>query len=775
MLPPDGHANTTSAVTDVTSDSKFPSDIAEKNKAHFESLKDRAIEITDKQGVWLPKGFFSGPSNNDIFFHQMKLVFGEPVSHVLRLLNGTSDSNASTKTVTLGTLYAKIMNSIGIIIIIVTLVGSSLLFMFKRSMDISYLTVDKEESLPFLMARGSIGSLITFPIPALGGMSLLQGITIFIILIGLGAATATIKISVPYTLSPGMAYQPQPKVARFVDYILEAKTCSIAMGLMDGVSPDAYKGMDNVKIDDKGKYRITPNQEFKIYKHVAYFGANGNGDCGQLTLFNYQTPNSLDSLEDILLLTSHQVGAEKAGEYLNKIWKEPLIHNIAKKLTTNNLNNMEELAKKYAVYRERMQDEMIGDLSNELKDRLNQSSSPLNGSSLSSVYAEAVADVGFMGLGGFYTMLSVRQMEITMILSDIYGDREQPHWRPNTTDSIFAGVVKWFKSFGHSYDNLEIPQKNILMFYNSAQKYSLNNDIQNIMNSSMDKFTTTQLAQSMGQNIIEIIRSDSNGVYFPNPLVEMRTIGNVIINTAFTYAAVSVASSITPAGTVMKEGLNQIGGAAIDFEALAEKGGAMSAALILSLLGIGVFYSYIVPNIPYIMWSVAVFSFFSYAMGSIISSGWWGGAMALNDPQNERTFGGRFQEGANIILTLLIRPTLMTMCFFLAMILNIALGYYLHWTLEAASVSASYGGFNFLAILGTLFVNAIVMTAGIIKNHSLIWELPDQFQRMLSFRNAIEDNSHDSAMSTSQQMSGTLAGNVSTVTQSMLKNPVKGV
>ncbi|MFA0648370.1 hypothetical protein AB4620_22635, partial [Vibrio cyclitrophicus] len=81
LLPPDGHANTTSAVTDVTSDSKFPSDIAEKNKAHFESLKDRAIEITDKQGVWLPKGFFSGPSNNDIFFHQMKLVFGEPVSH----------------------------------------------------------------------------------------------------------------------------------------------------------------------------------------------------------------------------------------------------------------------------------------------------------------------------------------------------------------------------------------------------------------------------------------------------------------------------------------------------------------------------------------------------------------------------------------------------------------------------------------------------------------------------------------------------------------------
>ncbi|MBF4308095.1 hypothetical protein EAY09_27255, partial [Vibrio anguillarum] len=97
------------------------------------------------------------------------------------------------------------------------------------------------------------------------------------------------------------------------------------------------------------------------------------------------------------------------------------------------------------------------------------------------------------------------------------------------------------------------------------------------------------------------------------------------------------------------------------------------------------------------------------------------------------------------------------------MMLNVALGYYLQWTLEAASVSASYGGFNIWAFMGVLIVNGIIMTAGVIKNHSLIWELPDQFQRMLGFRSAIDDKSHAQAQQTAQTMSASIGGNLKSV------------
>ena len=48
--------------------------------------------------------------------------------------------------------------------------------------------------------------------------------------------------------------------------------------------------------------------------------------------------------------------------------------------------------------------------------------------------------------------------------------------------------------------------------------------MQSVMNSAMAKLTNSNVAQSLGQEIIEIVREDSNGVSFPNPIIEMRTI-----------------------------------------------------------------------------------------------------------------------------------------------------------------------------------------------------------------------------------------------------------
>lgn len=775
--------NPTSPVTGVLDGVADQSDITDRTKDLIEKIRDKGIDVADKSGLWLPEGFFDGPDNDDIFLSQLILVFGHPVNNIWRLISSNAaDATSDTATVTLATLYAKIMNSIGTIIIMVTMLGSTGAFFAKRAMDVSYLTVQKEEVLPFVMARGSIASLITFPIPALGGMSLLQGMTIFVILMGIGASTSLIRLSIPYTLSPGMAFVPQPHIARFVDYILEAKTCTIGMGELNGNSPAEFRSFNSIGFVDQSK-DVTlgsgnnPYQNKRIEKVVAYFGVNGTGDCGQLTLNEYyKSYYGSTNLDSLIRLAAHQTAAESSRKFLKEIWENDLINDIAIKLNAASLENLEGDAERYAIYREQMQDKVIGEITVLMRNKLNSDLDPsVTNSNISSEYANAIASVGFMGLGSFHTMITYRQMEVTQILSDIYADKEGANWSPVTTDSVFSSAWRSFLSFisdEPQLGDLENAKANMSLFYNSTSKYALNNDMQSVMNSAMAKLTNSNVAQSLGQEIIEIVREDSNGVSFPNPIIEMRTIGNSILNTATFVAGAALIAEALPAGKVVDALPDQLVNA-VDITSMGEKGGAMATAVILSLLGIGGFYSFIVPNIPYIMWSIACFSYLSYAVGSVISAGWWGGSMVLSNPGNERSFSGRFQEGANIILTLSLRPTLMTMSFFIAMILNIALGYYLHWTLEAAAVSASFGGFNILALIGVLFINAIIMTAGLIKNHSLVWELPDQFQRMLSFKSAIDDKSHDSAVSTAQQMSGSLTQNVSSVANVMLKKAEK--
>ncbi len=766
-------------VTEVMEGVKDPESVTRRTEQYLKSIQDKAIDVSDKSGLWFPEGFFSGPHNHDIFLAQMRLLFGQPVVHVYNLVSSNSPSSQpSTNTVTLGTLYGKLMNSLGMLIILFVIAFSSIVFLAKRSMDISYLTTDKEEVFPFIFARGGIGTLTSFPIPMLGGMSVLQGATLTVIILGIGACSAVIRMSVPYTLTPGMTYQPQPHIARMVDFVLEAKTCSIAMGAINGQSSSEYKSAGAYTIINTSRSANLHSQS-SIFapsitrKQTAYFGANGNGDCGSLTLHNYNIQNDLapKSLDSIIRQLAFEVAAELSAKHLQEIWENDLIHTIATNLNKSTLPDMASLSEQYARYREHAQDKIIGEISQTMKARLSTPLDPADvDSDILSQYANSIAEVGFMGLGSFYTMLTYRQLEVTQILSDIYASKEDAMWIPNDTDSLLTELWRSVKDFftGETAQNVANAKQNLLLFYNSAEKRSLNNDLNLVMEKSINKLTNTQFAQSIGQEIIEIAREDSNGVSFPNPIIEMRTIGNTIVNTAIIMAGASVVMDNIPGAGAVKD---QVINIASNFGDLGEKSGALFAATVLSLLTIGGFYAYIVPNIPYIMWSIAAFSYLSHAGATVMSAGWWGGAMALSDPNNPRTYSGRFQEGANILLTLAIKPTLMAISFFFAMTLNIALGYYLHWTLEAAAVSASYGGFNLFAIIGMLVVNAIVMTAGLLKNHSLIWELPDMFQRMLSFRNAIEDKSHDNAQSTAQQMSQTLGQNLQTVARSGLAKP----
>lgn len=748
-----------------------PDSVTKKTELYIKAIQDSAIEIADKKGVWLPDGFFDGPHKDDIFLAQLRMMFGQPVTHIYNIItNAQSQEDVTTTHITLATLYAKLMNSIGVIIIFCIVFFSSIGFLAKRSMDISYLTVQKEEVLPFIMARGGLGVLTSYPIPMLGGMSLLQGITLTFIILGVGAATSIIRYSIPYILSPGMMFTPQPHVAQFVDFVLEAKTCSIAMGKVAGDNAEKYKTSSAYTIQSDMKTTDTVSLGGTYIRKVARFGANGNGDCGEVIIADYFNASfESKDLSSLSRQITNETMATYSELYLKEIWEEPLIHNIAVEL--NEEPKESSFGKAYADYRMRMQDQMIGNIVIEMRSKFSTSLTPGDSSNtISERFTDQIANLGFMALGSFYTMLSYQQMEVNEILSNAFYELAEPKWLPTNTESTFRSIWRSFTSldwFKNQPEQISLAKNNLQMFIKSSSKYLLDKDPKNVMDKAMAQYTSSNIGQRLGQIIVQVARSDSNGVYFPNPIIEMRNVGDAIIDTATLIAGVGAVATFAPTGKVA----GAVGSITKKMGNIGEKSGVLITTITLALLTVGVFYSFIIPNLPYIMWSIAVFSYLSYAISSVIAAGWWGGAMAMSNPQNERSFSGRFHEGGSILLTLVLKPSLMTISFFIAMMLNVALGYYLQWTLEAASVSASYGGFNIWAFMGVLIVNGIIMTAGVIKNHSLIWELPDQFQRMLGFRSAIDDKSHDQAQQTAQTMSASIGGNLKSVAMTGLKKP----
>lgn len=746
-------------------------EITFQNQAKYiEAIQDKTYSIADKKGIWLPSGFLDGPSDNDMFFAMLRLVFGQPIDHIHNVIKGEADPNATTKTITLTVLYAKLMNSIGVLIIGVIALTSTVGFFAKRSMDISYLTNQKEEVFPFIFMRSGFGTLVSYPIPALGGMSALQGITMAVLLMGLGAASRVIKISTPYMLSPNAVMQPQPQVAKFVDFILEAKTCTMAFAKIEGKDLSQYKsaevGYKIVPLYENPSTSDYQSELTSISTKTAYFGLDGNGDCGSMVVEKSSSAPVKNKIEELMGKLVQETAQQSVNKALVELWQNDTINQIALMLNQGQEKEIVEqgLHKVYAQLRITYQDQIIGEMTESIRAKFDSS---INGETIYSKYADSIADIGVMGLGAIHTMLTYQQMIATEQLSDSFAEKYAPSWDVSTLQS--GGFLQWAKDLWQSWTGdtyIEEVKRMLGLFFNTAMKESADKSPKNSIDAVTDMFVgsaTSTWSQSMGQSIIDIFREDSYGVSFPNPIIEMRTVGNTIVNSVTAVVVGGAVATMSPLGRTMKALLDK-GGEVAAGGAAEKVGGALTVALV-TMFSIGFFYAHIIPNIPYIMWSLAMFSYLSYAMIAIIGAGWWGSAMALQNPQNERSYSGRIHEGMNILLTLALKPLLMTISFYVATILNIALGYYLQWSLEASSVSSQYGSFNILTMFAMLLINAIIMGAGVVKNHSLIYELPDTAQRMLSFKSAIEDRSHDQAFSQAQQMSGSMGSNLTKIGQ----------
>ncbi|WP_162904121.1 DotA/TraY family protein [Vibrio cholerae] len=705
--------------------------------------------------IWLPEGFWDGPHESDLGLSMYRMLFGSSFDYVYGLITGV-ESNSDFQNRTLATSYAKIMNSIGVIIVLTVMFFRVVGFFGMRAIDVSYLNPEKEDEGSFIFLKGMFGVVTSFPLPFLGGMSSLQGLTIFLLLIGLGAATSIIRFSVPWIITPNMVHYYYPNLHETIDHIFHAKVCTKALDKV------AKKSTPNsIQIID-----ITPNPSITNYEARFGHDLDTGISCGTLNVGQFITPKS-NSDPDVLFgyLTDKAI-AQIGVTLTNQIWNDPVINTIADYIASDNIPKdgaFDKYYQDYSLLTKKYHDLFADSIKEKLMEDLNSDMG--NGESYKSKYVDIISNVGFFGLGTFYTSLTIKQNDINEKVASAYTGRTEPSWTSSDIGSSWAWFKNLFSFFNKDSDieYLALAKSNTNNFLKTSKQTTTDKTPEQALSIATQHFLADQSSLSyianyirelLAKELMTLFETTENDAIFYNPIIQLRTMGNLIQNSALTVMVASVApqtkKAVDAASTVAKKviGENSILMKVFTF-------------MIFMLLGIGLFFANILPMLPYIMWTIATFTFFSHSVISIIGAGWWSAGFMMS---SDRNFTGKTSEGAGVIFTLLVKPSLMTMSFFLSILLNSLFGYFIAITIHKAASNAYYGGMNVVSFFAVIAIAGFLLMIGTIKNLSLIWEMSDMCQRFIGFRSSIEDKSHEDGKQQLQAISSTVS---STLKQSI--------
>lgn len=705
--------------------------------------------------IWLPEGFWDGPHESDLGLSMYRMLFGSSFDYVYGLITGV-ESNSDFQNRTLATSYATIMNSIGVIIVLTVMFFRVVGFFGMRAIDVSYLNPEKEDEGSFIFIKGMFGVVTSFPLPFLGGMSSLQGLTIFLLLIGLGAATSIIRFSVPWIITPNMVHYYYPNLHETIDHIFEAKVCTKALDKV------AKKSTPNtIQIID-----ITPNPSTTNYQARFGHDLDTGISCGTLNIGQYITPNS-NADPDVLFGYLTDKAITQIGISLTtQIWNDPIINSIADYIASDNIPKDGAFDKYYQEYSQlskKYHDLFADSIKQKLMDDLNSDLG--NGDSYNSKYVDIISNVGFFGLGTFYTSLTVKQNDINEKVASAYTGKTAPSWTSSDIGSSWAWFTNLFSYFNKDSDieYLELAKSNTNNFLKTSNQISTDKTPEQALSIATKHFLEDQtglsfladtLREFLAKQLMTLFETTENNAIFYNPIVQLRTMGNLIQNATGTVMVASVIpyskAGIKKAASVAKKAIGE--------DSIMMK---IFTFMIFMLLAIGLFFANILPMLPYIMWTIATFTFFSHSVISIIGAGWWSAGFMMS---SDRNFTGKTSEGAGVIFTLLVKPSLMTMSFFLSILLNSLFGYFIAITIHKAASNAYYGGMNVFSFFAVIAISGFLLMIGTIKNLSLIWEMSDMCQRFIGFRSSIEDKSHEEGKQQLQAISSTVS---STLKQSI--------
>lgn len=694
--------------------------------ASLEQLQSAVPRFAETLRGTVPDEFLSGPAQNDVAVLMLERMLGEPV----RVVASFFSSNGGAGVLTTGGNSVTVLTNLIALTSYLALIVGSLLILYIVGVGIMNTAyhgqfLGKSWNAMWVPFRPAIAFSLVLPIPGASGLCLVQMIVLTLAMLGFGAGSATWGVAVEeLARNPLVTPVPGESIRELPKQMLASMTC---MGA-------AY---ENSLIDNPGAtttaYTVSPLEtggHFSQSKMRIRFGENG--ECGQIE-YAYPEPgttlsgvdnigNFLASGSDNAVREVQQLIARNMGAHINALYRDllPLARTLAARkhwvvspefgspgideraITPAMRNRSADAA---VLYFRTASERFVGSLARDAATAI---------ASKREANTEEIKDnlrVGGWALAGsFYWELARRNNDIASALDgniEFEGSKASANfWRDTEAGPAMATVARDVEGFV----NL------------AAQGGYAGLDAQGgVFYEAEGKFLTgiTRSIASLGR--------DYTSAENPDPMLEIKTLGNTLNNAAVLMAGGSMLmqarGKLSPDGWIGR-GLDKLKSS----DDPSGFGGTVLSMIAIAIVSAGFVFGNLIPNTPYILWTLSMVGMLVYMVEALVAAPLW--AIMHASPEGSETVG-RGASGYPIIMALVLRPFLMIVALIAAMTIMRVAGWFINQTVWDAFGTQSESGLNLLGFIGVMAVYAIVMVALVYKSFSLVHELPSAILRWM--------------------------------------------
>ena len=214
--------------------------------------------------------------------------------------------------------------------------------------------------------------------------------------------------------------------------------------------------------------------------------------------------------------------------------------------------------------------------------------------------------------------------------------------------------------------------------------------------------------------VLSVLQSDAN------PLTRMQAIGNTILDVIGVGAAIEVGKDVLPVGRVsgaLKSLSDKIS------SGKESKMAEMGSIALFSLFTIGMILAIVLPMTPYVLWTLGIFSWMVSCVIAITATPIW---IAAHASPEGHDVSGAGTNGYPILLGLLLRPVLMTMGVFMAILLMNVGDWFLTKTFMASFALANTNNvIGPFIIFGNIGLYCVLVLMLVYSSFRIIQTLPD--------------------------------------------------
>jgi conjugal transfer/type IV secretion protein DotA/TraY len=700
------------------------------------------IAATD---VKVPENYFSGPKEGDLALEMFRQLLGDSVYKVTKFNTNDLSSKATSTDVTLITYMLATMSTIGMIVGMFLTGYWLLVGLIKQNVEGEFMGKKWDSTMVPLR---TVGSMIGMqPYPGFGGISFVQVGVLAIILLGVGAGSAVLSTGARFTYQNPQTGSQRPDYTGYVKNMFNSKICYEFLLARD----DAQVGNDlRMRIESgqvlNSTHTSAINSSYKTQRYLI----GENGICGDFAYHiesNWETKyGALASKEKKLLQIA--INSQLKGP-ITQLWSD--LDQVVKPTNGINLVNVNSIND---LSNDDLQARLVA-LENAERNFKQTVNSAVDTAIAAQVNTEEqqkffsmVEELGFAYAGSLHYPLLVRARVINTTIATFLVQPSQ------NISSIYNKFFS-FNSYLEDYEKLQLQTDAMMNMWIKNKKTFDHIGATEIisrmqMGTSLEQYSDA-FNIGLSKYLVNFFR-DVEGQ--PDPMSEVSRIGQGLESLGVILLILNSHVS----------GISEAGGAVPFVSSL--KGIAAPFIHILTVMtsvvfGLGVFYAEVLPSVPYIMWQIAIMGYFIYCLCLLYASPLWFAMFAHPDGD---TAMGRAASGFPMLVTVLLKPSLMVMGLFTGMGLLKVMGWFIDVTFwPTISAINSDGGFVIFQFVGKLVIYGLIMGIAIYKANTLTWELPSLVNAMMGLNNTHQDLGEGEAHNKTLMVGGILSSNASTI------------